>query len=138
MSPPPSPTPPSKPAALQHLAQVRDNYRLYQELKSSGTHLDWAVTVLFYTVLRLVEAYLAETSPAVAHGYRTHAQRDVVVYQRIRSIYSEYDFLHTRSTWARYHVDKPKPTSELVQQYETQQFARIVGELRRLGISLVP
>jgi hypothetical protein len=62
MATPAAPLPPSRPDALLHLAQARQNYELYQQLKQAGQHLDWAVTLLVYTALHLAEAYLAETA----------------------------------------------------------------------------
>lgn len=136
MAPPPPPTPPSKPAALSHLAQARHNYHLYQELRTGGTHLDWAVTLLFYTVLHLAETYLAERASSAFDLPKGHEERSAAIGRHLPQIYDDYRFLQIRSTWARYDIDRPKPTPALVQQCETQQFARIVAELGRLGINL--
>ncbi len=130
--------PPLKPEAHLHLVQARQNYHLYQALKQGSQHLDWAVTVLFYTALHLAEAYLAENTSDAFSRPRGHEERSAAIRRHLPQIYSDYQFLRTRSTWARYHVQKPKPGPELVQRYETEQFARIAGELRRLGFSLDP
>ena len=130
------PTPPSKREAIQHLAQARHDYELYQELKGRAQYLDWAVTALFYTALHLAEACLAEHFQG--GGPKSHTQRDSAIYRHLRPIYPEYDHLHTRSNWARYHPQKPKPTSELLHQYETEWFARIADHISRLGITLTP
>src|SRR5437588_7560509 len=113
MATPAPPTPPSKPDALLHLPQARDNYRLYQELKQGGQHLDWAVTVLFYTALHLAEAYLAETISSAFARPKGHEERSAAIRKHLPQIYGDYQFLRTRSTWARYHVQKPKPNPEL-------------------------
>jgi hypothetical protein len=52
----PPASPPSKPAAIQHLEQARRNYAFYQELKH-GAHYDWQAIVLFYTAVHLVQSY---------------------------------------------------------------------------------
>jgi hypothetical protein len=65
-----------------------------------------------------------------------HEERSVAISRHLPQIYGDYQFLRTRSTWARYHVQKPKPTAELIEQYEAGQFARIVEALARLGIRL--
>jgi hypothetical protein len=136
MAAPSPPEPPSKPEAIRHLVQARSDYGLYQELKRRGEYLDWAVTALFYTALHLAEAGLAEHFPR--GGLKSHAQRDSAIYRDLRPIYAEYDQLHTRSNWARYHPQKPKPTPELLQRYETEWFARIADHLSQLGITLSP
>ena len=128
--------PPSKPEAIRHLAQARSDYGLYQELKRRGEYLDWAATALFYTALHLAEAGLAEHFQR--GGLKSHAQRDSAIYRDLRPIYAEYDQLHTRSNWARYHPQKPKPTPELLQRYETEWFARIADHRSQLGITLTP
>lgn len=130
--------PPSRSESLLHLAKARQNYRLYQQLKRGGDDLDWAVTVLFYAALHLAEAYLVEISPSAFSRPKGREERSAAIRRHLPQIYADYQFLRTRSTWARYHVRKPKPTPQAVQQYETQQFARIVDELRRLGVSLAP
>jgi hypothetical protein len=138
MATPAPPTPPSNPDALLHLAQARQNYQLYQELKRGGQHLDWAVTLLFYTALHLTEAYLVERASSAFDLPRGHEERSAAIRRALPQIHADYQFLRTRSTWARYHIHKPKPTPELLRQYETQPFARIVAELRRLGFRLAP
>src|SRR5690242_11659410 len=107
MSAPPPPLPLARPEAAAHLVQARHDYALYQELKDRGQYLDWAVTALFYTALHLVEACLVEKHRL--GGEKIHKQRDSAIYAHLRPIYSQYDLLHTRSTWARYHPRKPKP-----------------------------
>lgn len=130
------PVPPSKPEAIRHLNQARSDYRLYQELKQRAECLDWAVTALFYAALHLAEAALAEHFHR--SGPKSHVQRDAAIYRHLRPIYTEYDQLHTRSNWARYHPQKPKPTPELLQRYETEWFARIADHLSQLGITVSP
>jgi hypothetical protein len=88
--------------------------------------------------LHLAEAYLTERASSAFDLPKGHEERSAAIGKHLPQIYGDYRFLQIRSTWARYHIDKPKPTPELLQQYETQQFARIAAELRRLGISLGP
>jgi hypothetical protein len=57
---------------------------------------------------------------------------------KLPQVYREYSILHMRSQWARYRVDRPKPTPAEVQRYEAEQFAHIVAELARLGVELQP
>ena|SRR5437899_7371400 len=128
--------PPSKPQALLHLAQARQNHDLYQQLKREGKHLDWAVTVLFYTALHLIQAYLVELAATGFDIPKDHEDRDRYVRRKLTPIFSDYSLLQTRSNWARYQPNKPKPTVDLVQEYQDLQFARIVAHLRQLGVRL--
>ena len=57
-----SPAPPSRPNALLHLAQARRNYRLYQELKQGGEHLDWG-SAWFHETVPASEAALLSRGP---------------------------------------------------------------------------
>jgi len=133
-SPPAPPPPPSKPLAAQHLEQAREDYAAYQVLKTDGQYLGWAVTILFYAVMHLVEACLIEYHGG--RGEASHPKRENAVYAHLRPIYNEYHHLHTRSTWARYHPDKPKPTLAGLQRYETEWLTPIVDHLAQRGIRL--
>jgi hypothetical protein len=121
---------------LKHLLQARQNYKLYQELKQGGEHLDWAVTVLFYAALHVVQAYFVESAASEAEIPRDHVERDSAIWRELRPIVNQYSFLKTRSMWARYALDKPKPTPLLLEQYESRQFADVLSELGRLGFTL--
>ncbi|HEV8574210.1 MAG TPA: hypothetical protein VGR43_05820 [Dehalococcoidia bacterium] len=129
--------PVSKPRALAHLEQAQHNHGLFQHLRADGRYPDWAVTALFYAALHLVEAYLVETSTGF-DGTRDHLQRDSQIGLKIPRVYRDYSYLQMRSQWARYRVDKPKPTPAELQRYETERFAPIVAELTRLGVELQP
>jgi hypothetical protein len=74
----PTPSPgalPSKPLAVQHLTRARQNYDTYQRLKTSGQALDWAVTILFYAALHLVQAYFVEQAVTAFDAPQTHQER---------------------------------------------------------------
>ena len=131
----PAPAPPSKPEAVQRLAQAQHNYRLYQELKLGGRYPDWTVTVLFYAAMHLAEAYLAEREPGVFHRIKGHQDRLTAIGLKLPLVYGAYRHLHNQSTVARYHPDQPKPTPAEIEHSETE-FIRIADELRHRGISV--
>ena len=135
MAAPPPPTPPSNPAALQRLTQAQHNYGLYRELKRIGRYPDWTVTVLFYTAMSLVEAYLAEKEPPTFHRIKSHQDRNDAVALKLPRIYGHYRVLHNLSTVARYHPEEPKPTGSEIAQGEAG-LTQIVAEIRRLGIDV--
>ena len=52
----------TKPLAQAHLDQARANYLLYRQLRAEGQHRDWAITLLFYTALQLIQSYAVESA----------------------------------------------------------------------------
>jgi hypothetical protein len=133
-----SPTPPWKQNIPVHLAQARHNLRLYHRLKDEGEFLDWAVTVLFYTALHLIQACLLEAAADAFDYPKSHEQRDAFIRRKLSEIWLPYNFIQNQSTRARYHPDQPKPTPLKLQQYETDQFAAIIAAAARRGITLNP
>src|SRR5258707_11570429 len=120
----------TKPDALRHLNRARSNYTLYEKLKAEATHLDWAVTVLFYTALHLVQTFIVENAATGFDIPRDHPERDSCISRLLPGLYVSYRFLSSRSQWARYHVDKPNPSREQIQEYEDQHFRPIEMALR--------
>jgi len=138
MSGPTPPLPPWKAAAARHLDRARQNYQLYNKLAAEGVHLDWAVTLLFYTALHLVQACLIDLAADPSQVPRDHADRRYYVSTRLNPIFHDYRFLEDISREMRYHPDRPLPTLEQLRRYESEPFTRIVTELRSRGISLTP
>src|SRR5438874_856762 len=93
---PPS-TPPLKPEALEHCSRARQNFRLYEELKGREEYLDWAITLLFYTALHLVQAYLVQIATSgfdIPHG---HEDRMRTIRLRLIQVDRQYSHLESRS-----------------------------------------
>jgi len=78
MSSPSPATPPLKAAAAKHLALARQNYDTYHRLEHSGQDLDWAVTVLFYTALHLMQAYFVQSRAIRARSSPSSSTRYIV------------------------------------------------------------
>lgn len=126
----------TKPDAVRHLEWARSNFALYGKLKDWGTHLDWAVTVLFYTALHLVQTHLVESAATGFDIPRDHPERDSAVARLLPDLYAHYRFLNNRSQWDRYHVDKPPPSLAHLQVYEDNHFRPVETGLYAVGISL--
>src|SRR5437870_4490473 len=107
-----SAAPPTKQLAIDHLKQARQNYKLYGELKTKGEHPDWAVTVLFYTALHLVQAYLVESAKTGFDIPEKHERRISLVHQKLHLIGPHYERMFKLSMVARYHMDQPRPTAQ--------------------------
>ena len=86
------------PSRQQHLANAERNQRLSIALQS-GPHIEWAVAVLFYAALHLVEATLAPSVHSPNHKTRNQT---VQLDPRFHPIYRHYRELYYRSLDARY------------------------------------
>jgi hypothetical protein len=133
-----SPPAPWKQNIPHHLAQARHNFRLYNKLKDDGEFLDWAVTVLFYAALHLIQACLLDIAADAFDYPKGHEQRDAYIRRKLSDIWLPYNFLQNQSTRARYHPDQSRPTARKLEQYEADQFAAITAALERRGIRLNP
>jgi len=82
-----------------HLTQARHNAAFYQSIDIQK-YSDWGATVLFYTGLSYVDAFLA------THGIHpaTHAKRNGYIHRInvLRRISSHYSALKSSSETARY------------------------------------
>lgn len=82
-----------------HLNQTRRNYRLYGELQAN--YVDWAATVLFYTVVHFIEAWLldhVQTSSGSHVGMANRLTRLGIPHE----VYDAYEYLRELSETARY------------------------------------
>ena len=135
MSPGSAPSP-SKEAAIKHLARARQFHQAYLRLKNGRQDLDWAIIVLFYTALHLIQAYFVETASNAFQIPRTHDDRRTRVGISLTPLFQHYRTLEDYSKDARYDPDYTPPTSEELQELEGLDFAPIATELRSRGISL--
>lgn len=120
-------------ATQAHLRQAQQNFRLYHRLCAEGEFPDWTLTLMFYTVLHLVQAYVRQYGDWIP---QTHEERRDFIQEdpRLQVIQYDYRRLHDQSRNVRYNL---RPiTFEEVQNLEGRQFGRIVGVLRRNGIDL--
>lgn len=87
------------PAKDDHVDQAKHNFDFFQSLDKE-TYSDWAVTVLFYTALHYIDAFLATQS--IHPG--SHDIRDKYVNRvsQLKPLYPSYSFLKNHSRNARY------------------------------------
>ena len=96
----------------EHLQQAQRNEALAFQLGNPPIEAhDWAITVLFYTVLHFVDAYLLQQHGIVPRGHTAtwHRQtsqrnpgRNDYVKQHVRQIFRAYKILYDASRLARY------------------------------------
>lgn len=92
-----------------HLRQANHNEAFFDAIKPD-LYSDWAVTVLFYSALQYVDAYLAKLGHL---DPGTHEARDGFVrqYQPIREVSREYFRLKNYSVNARYYAARFSPVN---------------------------
>lgn len=83
------PTPPfiaiTREPAWKHLEKSRRNYRFYLTIKGDPERTEWATTLLFYTALHLIQAYLWEAARNAFDVASGHAQRDFLYRSQVVS-----------------------------------------------------
>ncbi len=126
----------------EHLRQARHNETLAPQLGSPPLEAyDWAITVLFYTALHFVDAYLLQQHGIVSQGHsatwnrqtgqRTPGRNDYVR-QYLRQIARAYKALYDLSRLARYEgmFLTPKAASDYRNLHNTE-FAQVRAFFRR-------
>lgn len=116
------------PARDDHLNQARHNAHFYTTVDKSAFK-DWAITVLFYTGLHYIDAFLAQRAnlhPPI------HKARDnmVTTVAELRPIASDYFALKNGSFNARY-MPPTRFTDKNVFDLESRHLARIKAEMGR-------
>jgi uncharacterized protein (UPF0332 family) len=109
-----------------HLKQVAHNLTFFQSF-DKNTFPDWAVTILFYSALHYVDAFLAthEIDPG------SHVERDKMLrtVSQLRPLYNDYCFLKNQSHNARYSPPTPF-TPDIIHQLEHTHLSNIKRTLQ--------
>ena len=113
----------------RHISESSTNYTRYENLKNSGEY-GWAVVLLFYSALHLVEAYKCIHHPS--NKFSSHSQRDDYVFEKIRSINQYYYSLSSMSRSVRYDLYDCKPENL---QYAHGEYNVLWIEMQKLGIT---
>ena len=103
----------------QHLALAHANEEFLGEIRSTG-HLDWTVTVLFYTALHYADAVLARFHSAHPTDHQDRARQ--LSSPSYSSLHDSYRRLQDRSRAARYEGQTPSP----------DEFAKLEGDLHKV------
>jgi hypothetical protein len=119
------------PARDDHVNQARHNARFYAALDKSSFR-DWAATVLFYTSVHYIDAFLAQKAnihPTV-HKTRDNA---VALVSELKPIYIDYNVLKNASFNARYNPPSGLTgfTDKYVASLENTHLAKIRNEVAR-------
>lgn len=94
------------PEADLHYKQYQHNYEILQSplFRTDNTeNLDWAITLVFYCAVHLVEKVLAD----IDHPYHSDCHRNrgkaVNRFKKLKKISAEYQALYNQSIRARYN-----------------------------------
>lgn len=114
--------------AQRHVDEGRANFRLYERPRGDGGFLNWAIVVLFYAALQLVDAYNAQTGGPL---FRDHSERRMYLQLDLAAVWLEYRRLEDESRDCRYR--QWHPTNLDVEQ-SLKRFQRISGHLDTQGV----
>jgi hypothetical protein len=128
----------------EHLQQARHNEALASQLSTLPlAAYDWAITVLFYSVLHFVDAYLLQRYSIVPQGHvairdrRTGQRipgRNDYVRQHLPQIAPAYQLLYSASRRARYEGAYLGPNSAgYYQNLRSNEFAGARRFFRQVG-----
>jgi hypothetical protein len=124
--------------AVKHLDKARRNYAFFLAIQHDPTRTEWAVTILFYTALHLIQAYLWQVATSAFDVPRNHKERDNHIGLKMPSeVYASYRKLQDESTFARYHIDKPTLCCADVQRIANKYFVPLNSDLASLNVHLV-
>ena len=121
------------PSRVNHLAQADKNERLSRGIAESGTFpegaTDWEVTMIFYSALHLVDAFLDQSQGIhpVSHRNRGWYISNVT---QLQPIVRNYIDLYERSVDARYRL--VSITAEQVSRIDLEVFQPIKSHIRYL------
>ncbi len=117
------------PTRGDHLNQAAHNQSFYASFHKAR-YPDWAVTVLFYTGLHYVDAFLASLESPQHPGSHPARRKCFVSVPQLAPIWDNYRTLEDASRNARYNPPI-RFSLAYIDQLEQVHLKRIAGELRR-------
>lgn len=105
-----------------HLSKAFNNEIFLNTFDLNKTkHLDWAITVMFYSALHYVDAYLATKNILKVEG---HPERRRHVERYLTPLSKSYNRLNEIGEDARYEIDF-KITPDLAEDFKTKRYSYI-------------
>src|SRR5438046_2687564 len=131
------PTSPGEKAAA-HLEMARQSCRVYFRLSEVETDFNWALTILFYAAMHLVQAYAHQVHAEKPTAFPPvkHEERERFMALHLPTLLSPYKRPLDASMQCRYHLYKPG--YEELQRYYDRCFVPIREGLAARGVSLDP
>ncbi len=120
--------------ARKHIDGARGNYQRYQRFLQTPEDAGWALVVLFYAALQLVQAHAIAKSGRLQEPLpANHNERIKYVKKHLGRMEADYIALEEASKLVRYALWQP--TSEEAATYHDQEFARIRTHLAAQNIA---
>lgn len=116
---------------------ARHTHDLSRRLEVAPEDVDWALTLLFYAAMHLVQAYAVEFCDQNLRHFvpRSHSDRERFVALHLpAALFTPYKRLYSGSMRARYELYLP--TLEELHRYWDLAFEPLRGELQQRGFSL--
>ena len=118
--------------AKEHISQAQNNYQRYLRLLQTPEEAGWALVILFYAALHLVQAHAITRHPGEAPP-KDHQERSIYVASHLGRLYADYLRLQDGSEEVRYNLWYP--TRADVEPFHDKAFQNIRRHLSTLGIS---
>ena len=117
----------------EHILEAAANYQRYQRLLDGGDP-DWALTLLFYSAVHLVQACAEQeaTRPGSPPAPANHGERLDYVANRLARVFTAYRTLQEASEDARY--DLVKRTEDEVRRFHDNEYRRLREGLQQRGL----
>lgn len=115
--------------ANKYKAEAKANYHRYVILREQG-EFGWAVVLLFYSALHLVEAYKCIYHPDALLD--DHRKRLDYVYDELRQISVYYETLYNMSRHVRYYLYR---CNEDKAGYAHGDYNLLWAEMQKLGVT---
>ena len=115
--------------ASKYITEAKANYHRYVVLREQG-EFGWAVVLLFYSALHLVEAYKCIYHPNEVLD--DHRKRLDYVYDELRQISIYYETLYSMSRHVRYYLYL---CNEDKADYAHGDYILLWAEMQKLGIT---
>lgn len=83
-----------------HARQSAHNQGAQRYLSESSQYMDWEITALFYSVVHVIDEYLA----SIGKKPHSHDERRTLVRENLRHIYRDYRSLYILCRKVRYTI----------------------------------
>lgn len=132
---PSNPLPKLRPGkqARAHIAEAKSNYDRYSRFAANTDDTGWAIVVLFYSALHLVQAHAVTRCPALREKIpNSHVDRNSYVSRHLGNIDLAYRNLRDASEDFRYKLRQPETWEP--EQYRIVHYERIRTYLADRGM----
>ena len=128
--------------ARLHIQAAKGNYGRFERLALNPPDVGWALVLLFYSALHLVQAHalakcptISPASPSWRKVPEDHSERLKYISDHLGRLYADYSRLQDASQDVRYELWLP--SADEVKSYHDREFAKISEHLHNAGITWI-